>query len=215
VNSRIATAAAALLFVSCFTPAAIGQEGSSRGGGPAAREFGFYAGVSPSPGEIGRDVNRAGGDTLVASLGTSPVIGGRFEIHNGLVGGGISVLVWLRSVGVQNEAGVHFPNHGEPPLLYMGEARLYPFRKSLAGGRVSPYLAAGFGGALVSVDLDNINDQELRHLWARGLGGGVKFHVGDGETFVDIQVMACSLLGRGPLEPFTVRSLVIGLGLRE
>jgi hypothetical protein len=219
VRSPIGTAVIAILalFASCAGAAAEPQgqaSGAAQAG--AACEFAFYGGVSPAPGEIGRDVNRAGGDILIASLGTSGVFGTRFEVNNSLLGGGVTVLAWLGSVGVENEAGIEFPHHGKPPLIYLGEARLYPFREWLARGRVSPYLSAGLGGALVSVDLDNVNDQELRHLWTWSGGAGVRILVDDdGATFVDVQFRACFLSGNGPLVPFTLRSIVVGAGMRR
>jgi len=213
---RMVAVAVLVVFALCAGAAAEAQDQAIRPAqGGAAREFGFYGGVSPAPGEIGRDVNRAGGDTLIASLGTSGVLGARFEVNNSLVGGGVTVLGWLTSIDVQNEAGIDFPHHGKPPLIYLGEARLYPFRQWLARGRVSPYLSAGVGGALVSVDLDNVNDQELRHLWTWSAGAGVRIAVDDdGGTFVDVQYRACFLSGSGPLVPFALHSIVVGVGLR-
>ena len=206
-------ALAALVSFAPFAGAAAQDAGSAGVASGVAVEFAFHGGVSPAPGEIGRDVNRAGGDTLVASLGASAVVGARVEVNNGLVGGGITVLGWLRSVGVQNDGGKDFPHHGKPPLVYLGEARLYPFRKWLAHGRVSPYFSAGAGGTLVSVDLDNANGQELRHLWTWSAGGGVRIFVGgDSGTFVDVQYRACFLSGSGPLAPFTLHSIVVGVG---
>jgi hypothetical protein len=176
-------------------------------------EIGFYAGRSLSPLEIGRDVNRAGGDTLVARLGDSAISGLRFELHNRFVGIAFNLFAWLKPVTVESEAGVAFPHHGEPPGLYLLEARLYPLGES-AGARVSPYVGAGFGGAFISVDLDNVNDQELRHLWVRSFSAGVKLMFNDGETFLDVQFKPCFLSGRDPIAPFTARAVAIGIGGR-
>jgi opacity protein-like surface antigen len=203
-----------ILLLAWTSPTAAGQ--GSAPAAPAAgltSEVGFYAGLALAPPEIGRDVNRAGGDTLVAGLGDSPVFGGRFEMHRRYVGGAFNLLVWGKSVAVTNEAGVEFPNHGEPPLLYTLEARLYPLGESPVA-RVSPYLAAGVGGALISVDLDNVDDQELRHLWAYSLGGGLKISFNEGKTFVDLQFTSSSLSGSGPIVPFRVYTVMVGFGAR-
>lgn len=188
---------------SLLAPAAVGP----------AREIAFHAGMFMAPAEIGRDVNAAGGDVLVARLGDTGAFGVQHEIRTRFIGGAVNVFV-LQSVEVQNEAGVEFPYHGKSPLLYAWEVRLYPFSDSISEGQVSPYLAAGFGGALISVDLDNINDQELRHLWARSLSAGVKMLFNGNETFVDVQVKTWFLSGRGPIVPFQASAIVIGLGGR-
>jgi opacity protein-like surface antigen len=204
---------APILLLTWASPAA-GQ--GSPPAAPAAgstRDAAFSAGLSLAPPEIGRDVNRAGGDTLIAGLGDSAVFGGRFELRRRRVGGAFSLLVWGKPVAVTNEAGVEFPNHGEPPVLYTFEARLYPLGGSVYA-RVSPYLAAGVGGALVSVDLDNVDGQELRHLWAYSLGGGVKISLGAGATFLDLQYAWCSLSGSGPIVPFRAHTVTVGFGAR-
>jgi opacity protein-like surface antigen len=203
-----------ILLLSWTSPTVAGQ--GSPPATPAAgftREIGLYAGLSLAPQEIGRDVNRAGGDTLVAGLGNSAVFGGRFEMRRRYVGGAFNLFVWGKSVAVANEAGVEFPHHGAPPVLYTLEARLYPLGGS-ANARVSPYVAAGVGGALISVDLDNVDDQELRHLWTYTLGGGVKISFSAGKTFLDLQFTSCSLSGSGPIVPFRVRTVMIGFGAR-
>ena len=176
-------------------------------------EIVFYAGLSLAPSEIGRDVNRAGGDVLVAGLGNSAISGLRFELHKRFVGIGLNLVGWLKPVEVESEAGVQFPHHGEPPGLYLFEARLYPLGES-ARERVSPYIAVGAGGAFISVDLDNVEDQEMRHVWARSFGGGTKLSFNEGETFLDLQFTLYFLSGRGPIAPFRVRAITIGFGVR-
>lgn len=210
------TSAAILVALSSCAPASAGQQNPTVRGDESglAREIGFYAGVVLAPREIGRDLNRAGGDVLIARLGDSGAAGARFEARTRFVGGGFSVFAWARPVTVRNDAGVRFPNHGERPLLYMWDVRLYPCGESIRGGRVLPYVGAGFGGALISVDLDNVDDQELRHLWARGVSAGVKLLFNDGDNFLDIQYKASFLSGRGPIASFDVRAIVIGFGGR-
>ena len=70
-------------------------------------------------------------------------------------------------------------------------------------GRISPYLAVGRGGALTSVDLDNVSDQEIRHSWLRSGAAGVKVVATRGRIFVDVQVRVCRLSGSGPIVPLS------------
>jgi hypothetical protein len=179
-----------------------------------AREASFSAGVVLAPREIGRDMNAAGGDTLVAHLGTGPITGGRFEARNRLAGVGGSMAAWLKPVTVRNAAGVDFPHHGTKPVLLTLEARLYPLGRTSVGRLAAPYVSVGAGGLLVSVDLDNIDDQELRLLWQRGLGAGLRMALGPDGTFIDVGVARWFISGRRPLAAFEATALVVGLGTR-
>ncbi len=185
----------------------------TRESGPSL-EIGFYAGAFFAPREIGRDVNGAGGDVLIARLGDAVVAGARLERRTRFIGGGVSLFAWARPVTVRSDAGVRFPNHGEPPLLYMSDVRLYPCGESIRAGRVRPYVGAEFGGMLISVDLDNVDDQERRNLWGHGVSAGVKLLFSDGDKFLDIQYKASFLSGRGPIESFDVRAILVGFGTR-
>src|SRR5688572_27265179 len=96
----------------------------------------LYAGVLQTPPEIGRDVNGAGGDTLIATLGDTLVLGGRVEARRRFVSAGLDLMMSARRIAVRNEQGVDFPNHGASPALYAIEGRLYPLGES----RATPYL---------------------------------------------------------------------------
>lgn len=213
---RYATAVVTLLTLASCAHASDGQQnltGRTREGG-LSLEIGVYAGALFAPGEMGRDVNGAGGDVLIARLGDGVAAGARLETRTRFIGGGVSLFAWARPVTVRSDAGVRFPNHGGRPLLYMGDVRLYPCGESIRGGRVLPYVGAEFGGTLISVDLDNVDDQELRNLWTRGVSAGVKLLFSDDDKFLDIQYKASFLSGRGPIESFDVRAILVGFGTR-
>lgn len=177
------------------------------------REVALEGGVMIAPPEIGRDVT-AGGDVLVARLGPGGLLGGRFEMRYLVFGAAVNLFVGPRSINVRSTTGVEYPRHGSAPAFYAGELRLYPLGSLILGGRVTPYVAVGRGGALTSVDLDNANDQEIRHAWLRSAAAGAKVVLRRGRTFLDVQVRACRISGSGPIVPFGIQAFAIGIGTR-
>jgi hypothetical protein len=121
----------------------------------------------------------------------------------------------LNRIDVESATGVSYPNHGMSPLLFGGYGRLYPAGPWIRGGRLSPYLAAGAGGTLVSVDLDNINDQELRSLWTRSIALGVKVLLDRNDLFLDIELRSIRFNASGPVGPFTATAVIVSLGGRS
>lgn len=203
--ARLAAVLAAAAPV-CAAPVAAEQEPRPS----VSREAAIHGGVLLIPGAIGRDVNRAGGDVLVARAPTAPLLGARFEVRTRVAGLGVELAASQRRVQVANESGVDFPNHGGSPALYGLEGRLYP----LAGtySPAEPYVSAGLGGAVVSVDLDNVNDQERYYPRTRSVGGGVKFFFDEGSIFVDVQYKRIAFSRTGPLHAFRASALSLAVG---
>jgi hypothetical protein len=68
---------------------------------------------------------------------------------------------------------------------------------------------------LISVDLDNINDQELHALRIWNAGAGVKVMFGESrDSYVDLQLKNHRVFGSNNFIPFNARSLSIGVGHR-
>lgn len=187
---------------------------------PAA---GFMLGASFAPAEIGRDTNATGGEQLVAHLGDAVVLGLRGAVESDVLGLELVLLLGAKRVEVENELGVRFPNHGQPPVLWTGSLLLYPLfalRNTALGRRVRPFVVVGVGGAIVSVDLDNIKGQTLYHSWQGSVGGGIRFFSGrdrgpyEHDPFVELRLVRHRVRQNGPLYGFDILAATVGLGMR-
>lgn len=176
-------------------------------------EAGTYFGLIIAGKDIARGVNATGGEQLIARLNHSGALGIRGGVHNDLLGLEGNFLTASSPVVVKNEFGVAFPNHAERPLIYSGDALLYPFRKAIRAGKVRPYLTNGIGGLLLSADLDNIRDKETHGGLIWNAGGGVKVFVGEASgLYFDLRFTNHRLLNSST--PYSLRSLSIGVGAR-
>lgn len=164
---------------------------------------------------IGRGVNATGGEQLVARLNHDAALGVRGGVHNDLLGLEANFLTTSNQAVVKNEFGVAFPNHSERPLIFSGDALLYPFRRAISGGMVRPYLTSGLGGLLLSADLDNIRDKETHGSLIWNAGGGVKVFAGQGSgLYLDLRFTNHRLLGSGGSEHVDFRTISVGVGAR-
>jgi hypothetical protein len=183
--------------------------------GPWQADFSAGVGILLGPGEIGRDVNAAGGDQLIARVRDGPAF--RFGAALGIeyFRFGLDMLRYTRQVQVVNDRGVEFPNHGEGIFLYSATATLYPFapiRGAFLADRLRPYAVAAAGGSLVSVDLDNVGDQTLYHPWQWSWGAGVRCCSSAPESLAfEARVTRFYVGGRGPLNGFSATTLMVGL----
>lgn len=179
---------------------------------------GVTVGASFAPAAIGRDTNATGGEQLIAYLGDGLAIGFWLGIENDWLGLQLDLGVRADHIQVENEFGTRFPNHGDPPSVYSASLIVYPLAplgRDVRAGVVRPFATASVGGVLVSVDLDNINDQTAYHLWQHGLGGGVRVFVSDHEDgFIEVAFREVRVRGHGPLAGFGVRSVAVGVGMR-
>ena len=163
--------------------------------------------------EIARGVNATGGEHLIAKLGYGGALGVRGGIHSDLLGMEANFLTTSNPAVVKNEFGGAFPNHAERPLIYSGDALLYPFRRAIKAGLVRPYLMSGIGGMLLSADLDNVRDKETHGGLIWNTGGGMKVFVGEsGRLYVDLRFTNHRLLRT--TTPYSLQSLSIGVGAR-
>jgi hypothetical protein len=176
-------------------------------------EAGPEIGVSIAGIQVGRDVNATGGEELRARLGHSPALGIRCGVYSRFGGFEMGVTATAAAVKVKNEFGVRFPNHGEPPAFFTASAVLHPFGRAL--GRARPYVSAGFAGAVVSADLDNIEGQSGRLLPGLSAGVGLRWTVGwDQQTFVVIDMSERRFHGVRPFESFATRIVTVGVARR-
>lgn len=166
--------------------------------------------------EIGRGVNATGGhEQLAARLNHGGAFGVRIGVHNDVLGLEVNFLTTSNPLAVNNEFGVAFPNHAERPLIYSGDALLYPFRKAIREGRVRPYVTSGIGGTFFSADLDNINDQEKHHRLTWNAGGGAKVFVGqEPSLYLDFRFTNHRLLSSRGVSATDLRSVTVGVGYR-
>ncbi len=179
--------------------------------------FGFWTayialdtGFITAPQEIGRQVNATGGEDLIAMLGNSATIGIRWGYGNDLLGFSVNLTWILNAVDVQNEFGVPFPFHGQPPGQAGIEARLFPFLRTLAGGRFRPYLSAGSGVMFLSVDLDNIQDQELYVLRVWSAGAGFQIRRKDPDSYFYAEYRRHRISESFPVHSFVMNAVNLG-----
>jgi opacity protein-like surface antigen len=178
-------------------------------------EAGLDFGMSVAGVEVGRDTNATGGEQLIATLGHGAVLGVRMGVHSPSFGFDAALSGTSAYVKVRNEFGVRFPNHGERPAVLSGRVLLYPFRRAIGRGQVRPFLAAGVAGALVSADLDNIEDQSLRLLPGWTFGAGVKWLTGGADGgYLEVAVGEHRFHGVGPFGSFETRTVTCGVGYR-
>jgi len=177
---------------------------------------GLAAGALLAPGEIGRAANATGGgEQLIAYLGDAFALGIRAGLESDVLGVELVLLLGANRVEVENEFGVRFPNHGEPPVLWTGSVLFYPLfplRHTALGRRLRPFVVAGLGGAFVSVDLDNIEGQTLYHSWQESVGGGIRFF--SDHSFVELRLTRQRVHRNGPLHGFDAHAATVALGIR-
>ena len=178
-------------------------------------EAGTFFGVMIAGKDIARGVNATGGEQLIARLGHGGALGVRGGIHSDLLGLEANFLTTSNRAVVKNEFGVAFPNHSERPLIYSGDALLYPFRRAIREGKIRPYITSGVGGVLLSADLDNIRDKEAHGSVIWNAGGGVKVFVGEGTgLYFDFRFTNHRLLSSSVTGSLDLRSVSIGVGAR-
>lgn len=178
-------------------------------------EAGTFFGVMIAGKDIARGVNATGGEQLTARLNHGGALGVRGGVHSDLLGLEANFITTGNRAVVENEFGVEFPNHAERPLIYSGDALLYPFRRAIREGKIRPYLTSGFGGMLLSADLDNIRDKEPHGSLIWNAGGGVKVFVGEGTgLYFDIRFTNHRLLSSRAASPHDLRSVSVGVGAR-
>jgi hypothetical protein len=176
-------------------------------------EAATFFGVMIAGKDIARGVNATGGEQLIARLSHGGALGVRGGVHSDLLGLEANFVTTGNRAVVISEFGVAFPNHAERPLIYSGDALLYPFRRAIKGGKVRPYLTSGVGGLLLSADLDNIRDKEMHGSLIWNAGGGVKVFVGEGSgVYFDLRFTNHRLLDSAT--PHSLRSVAIGVGAR-
>lgn len=170
-------------------------------------------GAAGGAGEIGRDTNATGGEPLIARLPDGPVLALRGAFEGRFVGLALDCASLLRPIEVENDVGVDFPQHGTQPFLYALEVELYPTGRGLLTGRLRPFLAAGAGGAVISVDLDNRRRQELTHHWLWKSAAGVRWRRRPGAAgFLELRYEATRVRGDLPIADFTLRQATAGFG---
>ncbi|HLB55204.1 MAG TPA: hypothetical protein VJK71_08850 [Gemmatimonadales bacterium] len=180
-------------------------------------------GVFLGAGEIGRYPNATGGhEDLVARLDAGIGLGFQAGLESRFGGLELRGLGTSSAVQVENEYGVRFPHHGGRPFAWTGNLLLYPLAPlQRPGGALRPFLTAGLGGLLMSVDLDNVNDQTLYHSFHWSLGGGVRIATSPEDvpswtpTFLELRVVRMRVWPNGPLEGFGIVAATIGLGMRH
>jgi len=205
---------ASSLFVPLFQMWLLASLGEEPGGalGEWRSDLSVFVGGFFAPVEIGRDINATGGEQLIARLGDGVALGIHLAFRNDLFGVGLGIVTRPDQIDVENEFGVGFPNHAKPPVLIVGDLSICPFRGAFLGGRVEPYLTAGVGGGLFSVDLDNVNGETSYNLWLWSAGGGVRYYLAGQKRFFEFKLTRSQLAGRGPIDSFAVNTLVLGVG---
>jgi hypothetical protein len=175
------------------------------------------AAASFAPAEIGRDRNATGGEQLIAFIGNGVAIG--LGLESQWLGLQLTLEARADHIQVENEFGTRFPNHGGQPAIYSATLLVYPLAplgRAIRHGSVRPFATASVGGLLVSVDLDNTEDQTTYHLWHYGLGGGVRLFVLDHDDgFIELAFRSVRVRGHEPLQMFTMRSVAVGVGMRR
>lgn len=187
-----------------------------QGSPPGSRvEASTFFGAMIAGKEIARGVNATGGEQLIARLSHGGALGVRGGIHSDLLGLEANFLTTSNRAVVKNEFGVAFPNHSERPLIYSGDALLYPFRRAIREGKIRPYITSGVGGMLLSADLDNVRDKEAHGSVIWNAGGGVKVFVGEGTgLYFDFRFTNHRLLSSSVTGSLDLRSVSIGVGAR-
>jgi outer membrane protein with beta-barrel domain len=203
-----------LLSVGCVSIADAQTQTQERHSGSRIEACTFFGAIIAGK-EISRGVNATGGEQLIARLNHGGALGLRGGVHSDLIGLEANLITTGNRAAVENEFGVAFPNHAERPLIYSGDALLYPFRRAIREGKVRPYLTSGVGGMLLSADLDNIRDKETHGSLIWNAGGGVKVFVGEGTgLYVDIRFTNHRLLNSRGADSIDLRSVSIGVGAR-
>ncbi len=147
-----------------------------------------------------------GGEKLIAKLGLTPGVGTRIGIYKEWIGFEANAFYFARQISVENEFGVDFPDHGLNPFSLSGSAVLR-FGKSL-----QPYLALGGGFFLISVDLDNVQGQELFILPALEATVGVRLYQPGRGKFFYSEYRIYRTAERMPIRSLSMHGVVIGFG---
>lgn len=190
---------------------AAGRAAGAAGDGESRRftglwSFGFLAGD-----EIGRGVSATGGEELTARLPDGPVVGLRLRRELGRVAVGLDWTLPLLPIEVENEEGSELPDHGAQLAFVSLVVELHPLRTTRRS--FSPFLAAGGGGALVAVDLDNQGGQELtlRAQWSLGVGVRWRRRTGSDRRF-ELRCELLGMRGRRPGGEVRLRTVTFGYG---
>jgi hypothetical protein len=92
---------------------------------------------------------------------------------------------------------------------------VFPFGRSIQHGVIRPDATTGVGVTVISVDLDNINDQEIHGLRTWNVGGGAKLMFGVERNYrVDIRFQNHRLYGGPGVGDIDLRSVSVGIGYR-
>lgn len=184
---------------------------------------GVTAGALFAPGEIGRDQNASGGhERLIARWGDGAGLGGQVSLETRFGGLELRGLQATSAVQVRNEFGVAFPDHGKCPFAWSGSLFVYPFApiEARRNRLPRPFLTAGLGGHLISVDLDNVENQTLYHSFHWVLGGGIRIATAPEDvpswtpTFLELRVERYRVWRNGPLHRFAAWAATVGFGMR-
>ena len=178
--------------------------------GPWTAYMAMQTGIVTAPKEIGRQMNATGGEDLIAMLGDSMNIGLGGGCENDLLGFSLNLVWILNAVDVQNEFGVPFPFHGESPGQALIELRLFPFLRTIADGRFRPYLSAGTGVMFLSVDLDNIRDQEFYMLRVWTVGTGFHLYRNGRDSYFYAEYKKQRISKRFPIHSFDMNAVNLG-----
>ncbi len=183
---------------------------------------GARLGVVLNAGVIGRQPNATGGhEMLLARLGWGFGLGFHAGYESRLGGVELRALALHTPVEVSNEDGIEFPHHGSRPVSWTAGVLGYPLAPVLGRrSAIRPFVTAGVGGVILTVDLDNIKGQTLYHSFQWSLGGGVRIGLNPEDiptwtpAFVELRFDRTHVWANGPLNHFVLYALSAGLGMR-
>lgn len=214
INIRIAALFILGFFCSAFLAAQVSSE-NTPGSAEMKPGYVYYSlngGTFIPRREIAINQNATGGhELLFARLKPSLLVGARAGYHDGRFGLEAGVFRTTTNIQVDNEFGIHFPNHGEYITLVRADVLYYPL--STFHKEFHPYVSVGVGGNFFSIDTDNINDQEnyIKPIISIGVGG--KFRIGGNASNFgfDVFVRYEQMFGKAPIQ--TGGFVVVSAGL--
>lgn len=173
-------------------------------------------------GEIGRQPNAAGGhEDLIARLGSGFALAAHAGIENRFGGAELGLSWGGGAVKVTNVDGVRFPNHGEPPIVWVGNIILYPLAPITGPGprKLQPFVTGGVGGMLIRVDLDNVNGQTIYHRFQWSVGGGLRIVQGQESplkttTYIELRIERTGVWRQMPFSRFRLLAGTLSLGMK-
>jgi len=163
-----------------------------------------------------RNTNATGGEQLIGRLGTGYKWGFDCGLYNDVFGFDINWGI-TSAIDVKNEFGVDFPNHSDGINLFSFNAFVHPFSISFISDSWKPYVTAGVGYAIISIDSDNNGNREIyaQKVWNYGVGLRYTPHhenQKDKIVFFDLSFRNYRISSIGPVLAFEVQSVCIGIG---